>query len=331
MKKPFYILLLVPLFFISCKDDGPKIIKGFYHWKSDFNITESQENLLSRLEVEELYVKYFDVVWQDGEAIPVAEVNFVSPTNLSVKPVIYITTEVISESDSISLKRLASDIADKIYSIHSNKALTEIQIDCDWTPSIKDKYFYLLEKIGAEFKDIVISATIRLYQYKYPNIAGVPPVDKGLLMYYNMGDLLDYKETNSILNNDIGKQYLGFNEYPIPIDIALPNFKWSLLFRKGEFQQICPNFSLTELNDTSLFVLNNDLYTFKTDTVIDNVYFRFGDQLRYEYCSENDLIEAANILVNEINQDVTRIIFYDLQIDTPADYEKLDIVYSAFD
>jgi hypothetical protein len=331
MKNLLSILFLVPIFFSSCQKDTPQIVRSFYHWKTDFKLEAEQIEMMEKLNIRELYVKYFDVVWNGKEAVPVAELNKLSTTDLIIKPVVYITTEVFSQLDSTSIEKLALDISDKIKSIHGDENISEIQIDCDWTPSIQDKYFNLLEIIKSEFHDVLISATIRLYQYKYPGLAGVPPVDKGLLMYYNMGDLTDYEEENSILNNEIGKQYLGFNDYPLSIDIALPNFNWSLHFRSGEFQQICPNFNIKQLENKDLFEKISGLYSFKQDTVIDNVYFRYGDQLSYEYCSGEQLKIAADLLLDEINQEQTRIIFYDLQLNTPDDYEKLDTVFRIFD
>lgn len=331
MKKILLLNFIILIVFASCKSDEVTVIRAFYYWRSDFYVDNNQEELIENLGVKELYLKYFDVVWKNGQGVPNAVVNKTSYTDLIIKPVVYITTEVITNSDSLSLIKLADNISQKIKSIHGERELYEVQIDCDWTASIKEKYFFLLENLKDHFSEVTISATIRLYQYKYPDIAGVPPVDKGLLMYYNMGDLLGYEETNSILNNQLGNQYLGFNKYPLPIDIALPNFKWSLLFREGKFQQICPDFAEEDLNNSELFRKNNEFFTFMTDTVIDGVYFRFGDQLRYENCQEDELLEAASLLVNEINQKETRIIFYDLQPNTYRDYEKLDAVFNIFE
>ena len=63
----------------------------------------------------------------------------------------------------------------------------EIQIDCDWTASTQEAYFeflhYLKEK--AKDKQIQLSATIRLHQLSMTP----PPVDRGILMMYNTGDV----------------------------------------------------------------------------------------------------------------------------------------------
>ena len=66
--------------------------------------------------------------------------------------------------------------------------LNEVQFDCDWTPSTRDAFFLFLKKIKKHLpKQTHLSATIRLHQYKFPDKTGVPPVERGMLMFYNTG------------------------------------------------------------------------------------------------------------------------------------------------
>lgn len=330
--------LLIAFIFIllySCLSGSENSIqRGLYYWKSDFQLNDNQNKFLDDIDAQVLYIKYFDVIktrWSYSY-FPTAELDYISDTDIPIVPVVYITPNVFYNLDGYSIRVLAENVATKIKAIHPlNKEITELQFDCDWNRDIQGSYFSFLEVIKEHFPETTISATIRLYQYKYPDITGVPPVDKGLLMYYNMGNLRMYDESNSILNNDIGRQFLGFNEYSLPLDIALPNFKWTLLFRQGNFEQICPNITLEQLKNKELFTnTRGNWYAFKKDTVLNNTYFRFGDELRFEYCSEDELLKAAELLKEEINQENTRVLIYDLQPDTPKDYEKLDAVFSAF-
>lgn len=317
--------------FWSCSEVKHDIIPSFYHWKTNFDLDSSQQKTLNNLKVEKLYVKYFDVKWVNNKAIPVAEVNWITQPNFEIIPVIFMTTDVFTHLDSAQIKVLSKNVASKIKQLHPTSKFTEIQIDCDWMPSIKNKYFYFLESFKSHFTTTVFSATVRLYQYKYPDLAGVPPVDKGLLMYYNMGSLSDFKESNSILNNSIGKQYVGFGEYPLPIDVALPNFNWSLVFRQGEFQFISKSFTNASFKNNELFehdTLNN--WWVKKDTVINTTYFRHGDLIRFESCSTKNLIDAVNILLPELNQPTTNVIIYDLNSNLKNDYEKINTVFDSF-
>jgi len=323
-------IFLISVFW-ACSDSNHAIVPSFYHWQTNFDLDSSQSKTLTRLNVEKLYVKYFDVKWLKNKAVPVAEVNWKTQANVEIVPVIYITTDVFTNLDSTKIKLLSKNIADKIKQLHPTNSFTEIQIDCDWMPSIKDKYFYFLESVKSHFKNTIFSATVRLYQYKYPDLAGVPPVDKGLLMYYNMGTLSDLNESNSILNNSIGKQYLGFGKYPLPIDIALPNFTWSLVFRQGKFQFISKSFTSTSFQNNQQFkhdTLNK--WWIKKDTVINKTYFRHGDLIRFESCSTTHLVEAVNLLLPELNQNTTNVIIYDLNSNLKNDYEKINTVFNTF-
>ena len=251
---------------------------------------------------------------------------------MAIVPVVYITVDVFQALDSTEVEKLAERTYTKITSLHPKESISEIQFDCDWTAGIKGKYFYFLESVKALSSDIKLSSTVRLYQYKYPGISGVPPVDKGVLMYYNMGDLYAYDENNSILNNEIGEQYLGFGEYPLPIDIALPHFSWSILFRYGEFRQLIGNFNPEIYSDTTLFnPIAENLYQVKKDTLIADVYLRYGDELRYENCSEQSLVEAANLLKHELNQENSTILFYDLKSNLTNESTKIDRVFTVFE
>lgn len=317
--------------FWSCSEPKHEIIPSFYHWQTNFKVDSTQNKVLNNLKVEKLYVKYFDIKWVNNRAVPVAEVNWKTQPVFEIIPVVYISTDVFTHLDSAQIKVLTEQAANKIKLIHPSNSYSEIQVDCDWMPSIKDKYFYFLSTIKPHFQDVNLSATVRLYQYKYPDLAGVPPVDKGLLMYYNMGDLTDENETNSILNNEIGKQYLGFRTYPLPIDIAIPNFNWSLVFRHNEFQFISKSFNKESFNHNELFQHDTLNYWWvKKDSVINNTYYRYGDHIRFESCSTSNLVEAVNLLIPELNQPTTNVIIYDINSNLQNDYEKINTVFYTF-
>ena len=124
---------------------------------------------------------------------------------MEIIPVVYIVNNCFkanTKTNSISSDKSggkSSDetprqLADKILNriLQMNEAndienVKEIQIDCDWTASTQEAYFeflhYLKEK--AKDKQIQLSATIRLHQLSMTP----PPVDRGILMMYNTGDV----------------------------------------------------------------------------------------------------------------------------------------------
>ncbi|SDF10039.1 hypothetical protein [Chitinophaga filiformis] len=83
------------------------------------------------------------------------------------------------------------DSIKKIITAARERLNTEIQIDCDWTAGTREKYFHFLKALRHYYPDKILSATIRLYPYKYTKKMGVPPVDRGMLMCYNLGDIKD--------------------------------------------------------------------------------------------------------------------------------------------
>ena len=150
----------------------------------------------------------------------------------------FITNATLKNLPETSIEQLADNITSKIKRMLKSLGevhVKEIQIDCDWTGSTRVKYFTLLKHITLKVKtrsanfnlreDITISATLRLHQIKYHKKTGVPPVARGMLMFYNMGSPTQIDMQNSILNLDIAKQYIeNLESYPLPLDVALPIF-----------------------------------------------------------------------------------------------------------
>lgn len=331
MAHKIVIGLLVSFFFLGCSSQN-EVEKSIYHWETNFNLTPAEEDFLVENQMNKVYAKFFDLkVDGNKDVIPVADILFANPPKQEIIPVVYITTDVFYALDSVSIKKLALNTYKRIQKLHPTGEFGEIQIDCDWTAGIQSKYFYFLTCLKAEMEDKQLSCTVRLYQYKYPDITGTPPVDNGVLMYYNMGDLRRYDESNSILNNETGKLYLGFGSYPIPLDFALPNFEWSLHYRYGEFKQIISTIGYDQLQDTALFEKKaNQYYQVKKDTLMGTNYLRLGDELRFETCSEAALIEAAQLLRNEKNKSTTTLLFYSLNPSIANETAKINHVLTAF-
>ncbi len=326
------ILILLFLFQISCNYEKIEIENSVYYWKNQVEINQANQEFLINHHVKHIYVKFFDVKTNfKKETIPVSEVNFKSDlSEFEIIPVVYITVDVFKNLDSFQIQKLSKNISDKINQLSPQSFHSEIQIDCDWTPSIKNKYFYFLEEFKKINPQSKLSATIRLYQYKYPNLAGIPPIDKGVLMYYNMGNVKEYEEENSILNNSKGQLYLGFQKYPIPLDFAIPNFSWSVLFRYKEFITILPTIEKKDFSNDEIFLVNEKNYfQVITDTVYKNTYLRFGDELRFETVSIIEISIALELLKNEFNQKNTRIIVFDFQ-DQSYKLETMEFIFNFF-
>lgn len=314
------VLLGVLCFSNSCSDNhGREVSRGFYYWKTNVNVSDYERAVMDSLQSEYLYIRFFDVdINKDGSNVrPKAVVNFgkIIPAQ-EIIPVVFITTRALNVMPGKKLDFYAKNIAllikNKAASIHLQPK--EIQIDCDWTDGNKYLYFALLKTLKKQpyLRGKTISATIRMYQAKYPGRAGVPPVDKGLLMVYNMGELTNFYEKNSIITVKMAKQYLDhIAAYPLPLDIALPVYSWSLLFHKSNFTGILRSVYYRDLQNTSLFTQQeNNRYLVRADTLFKGYYLKAGDLIRYENADFNTVNTIAEYLSSNIKTDSLRILLY---------------------
>lgn len=209
-----------------------------------------------------------------------------------------------------------------------NEAVKEIQIDCDWTAKTKEKYFRFLHSLKQQLPGKKVSVTVRLYPYKYPGKIGVPPVDKAVLMCYNMGHINEPQTTNSVFDINELKQYLDAKDYPLPLDIALPIFGWYAWFHGPQFKGII--YDAPELAAQPLLKKqdgNNYLVT--ADTVVQNRYLREGDVLRKEYPDSTQLLQAAKLITGKV--DYNDIIFYHWHQPAIQRYEKtIQHIFSSY-
>lgn len=322
-----FLLCITGLLFNACtgnnnRSPGVTTEPSFYHWKSFFAPTNSDLAVLKNNKVKNIYLRFFDVDWNttNNQPSPIAQVRIpdaaiFSDQKLGVIPTIFITNECIQK---ISLEQ-CGPLAENIYKLINDIAvinkidsIKEIQIDCDWTASTKDKYFSLLESLQKIDTLRLYSVTIRLFQVKYKNDAGVPPVKKGLLMCYNMGNLKSPLTNNSILDVDEMKKYTSnLDTYPLPLDVAFPLFSWHVLFRENGYAGLIQNINNEELKWLSKQVGKNRFEIIR-DTTWNNVSLKKGDVLRYENSSYEDIMESAAAIKQKIKNTSLRLSLYHL-------------------
>lgn len=214
-------------------------------------------------------------------------------------------------------------------------AIKEIQFDCDWTKSTRNNYFSFLKECHKIFTDKRLSSTIRLYPYKYARQAGVPPVDRGMLMCYNAGDVRNIKTRNSIFDRAEIMSYLkGSEKYPLPLDYALPVFEWAVLYRDSVFKTIVPVRSLQGNEDRLLTDRSGGYAVVDQDFVLgytaQGLYLRKGDIIRYERPSIRDVGEVAGWLSKDKNNEEATLTFYHLNNDDLEYAAKLEEMYRSF-
>jgi hypothetical protein len=288
----------------------------------------------------------------ENEALPVASIRNIwgmDIKKMAMTPSIFITNTVMEKSSQTQLDSLVSRVNRRIcsfiiafrvsfisqysysYEFYNNqqknlnvdslnkvafeifnKQVQEVLIDCDWTPKTRDHYFYFLKKLQ-QLTPYKITATLRLWQYKQQKIAGIPPVDRCLLMCYSMASPTNYKVENSISSAKDLSKYISNESYPAKLDIALPIFNWVVMFRNGVFKGLINNIDPDNYkNDTSNYLqIADNRFQLRKDMVIGNVYLRFGDELRIEQVSSSELEKMAKLLKKSIKTDTsTRVTFF---------------------
>jgi len=313
----WYLTISAILILLGCKHGTRNTEPAIYYWKSYFSPTSFEKQRLDSLQVGRLYIKFFDVAWDDlvQKALPVAKINIRDTVYMQQKkvvPTVFITNEVFYKLDSAGVKDLAANttsLLKKYSTLYHMENIDEVQMDCDWTATTKNKYFYFLNAIKAQNIVPVLSATIRLHQVKYTTSSGIPPADKGLLMCYNMGNLQDAKALNSIIDAETFKKYQSFIQtYPLPLDIGLPLFDWYVLFRKDRYAGLFLSIPPPVLNNCT----SNGTHHFEVlkDTVLSGRPLKTGDVLRYENSEAEAVQSVVKLLSKKLTTKSLRVVLY---------------------
>ncbi|MEZ0608411.1 hypothetical protein ACAW74_07840 [Fibrella sp. WM1] len=286
-------------------------IPAFYHWKSTFAPTTAERELLRDIAIQTLYIRFFDVDWDDAtqQPVPTGPVSFrAKPVARRLVPVVFITNKTLLNLPPANVPELARRIVRKVTQTATAAAITypELQLDCDWTRSTRTRYFSLLKAIAAEAR-VPLSATIRLHQVKFAAQTGVPPVRRGMLMAYNIGDWKRPDTRNSILDPADLRRYVDYLPgYPLPLDIALPLFRWTVIFRNGRVLALRNHLDAAQVRSQSFVVpegkhqYDTTRFLVRRDTTLWGVSLRRGDLLRTEACSLTQLLTAKELLLTRL-------------------------------
>jgi len=346
VKKIFLFLPLIFLIF-SCENKKvEKVENAFYYWKSNDYPTSSnkEKEILVNQNIKKLYVKFFEVDCTDAMGnFPISKTSFSlnsycdveKPNPYEVIPTVYIKNIVFYKSNEKDLDKLADNV-NFLINKYTNERLDslkvdEIQIDCDWTASTKNKYFYFLKKLKL-ISQKKISATLRLYPYKYPDKMGVPPVDKVTLMCYNLINPLADQSKNSILDLKELESYLKTGKkYPLHLDVALPVYSWMQVYQNNQFTNV-----LYDVKDIKphLKEIKPLWYEVQKDTVINyETYLRVGDKIKYEEITADKINKAIALIKKNIKLDkeITVTLFHldENQLNNYTD-EEISHFYSDF-
>ena len=316
MKKYLY-LLLVLLGACSYEDTPPE--QALYCWKTQVQFSAEEADFVKNNRIERLYIRYCDVGLRDNAPVPIAPVDIdtLSLQGKTVIPVVYLKNEIfnpeLTEGNSTYISTLAHKLGDYIEQINRYYRLrvSEVQFDCDWSLSTKQAYFSMLEAFKKEYP-YQLSATIRLHQVKYREETGVPPVDYGVLMYYNMGRITA-TGANSIYDRSTALRYLvKLREYPLPLDIALPMFAWGVYSADGQVLNLVGGLTHAEAQAISSLVRidASDIYKVAEQTYYKGRVWQAGDLIKIEEVSDAQRKEMLADLRGHSSQPIRRVIWF---------------------
>jgi len=306
MKTLFPAIILLVLIACSSHPKQP-LLPAFFYWETTLNISTDERGFMDSLGCKKLYIKILDIgrnaATDEIEPYSLTEISdTLGLAGLEIIPTVFITNEVFQNISEEKIEWLAGKIAKSCAQAHTRGLL----LDCDWTASTREAFFLFLKKMRSKLPaGTRLEATIRLHQYKFPQQTGVPPVDRGMLMFYNTGDVDEESEQNTIFHPEDAIKYLNGapKNYPLPLDLALPLFSWGLVFREGELWKIVPGpLPLEEMRRSNKYVEHPvtelfaaHLWELKEGTFLGGHYLRPGDHLRVSATSHELLFKAASL------------------------------------
>ena len=307
MKKISYFILILSITVVNCHSSYNKSQRAFYYWKQQCHLTSEDSTIFKQLHITKLYVRYFDLVRQSGQLTITPPVSIGSNLKLSeieVIPVVFITPEALKGLDDVKIPDTVNQLIGTVIKIGQNAGLTpfkEFQIDCDWTPSTKDRFFHLLKilKTLTEMENRTLSCTIRLHQLADPTRTGIPPVDRGMLMPYNLDPVHKPGTTDSIMDEKLLRSYIDRSrQYPLLLDIVLPIFTWAAHFDMDKkFLGLIRDVTLNDLKENNK--LKNEkqrFYRASETTYIRDIKIIKGDYIRLDGATYNNLMRMAGYL-----------------------------------
>jgi hypothetical protein len=298
---------------------GARPRRAFYYWRTTLQLSAREREALAALDIGRLYLRLFDVDQDDADPAPRPVAPLVVggggtaggaalPRGVEAVPVVFIRERVLRRLAPAAGERLAEQIWREVTrtmaALPGAAAARELQIDCDWTESTQAAYFGLLDRLAEKARagGAVLTATIRLHQIKYRERTGVPPVARGMLMFYNMGRIEADPESQAIFDPQRAAAYLGrLAAYPLPLDVALPIWSWVRHVRGDQVVGLMQDTDAGDLADKR-WLRRVDARRFEvTETAfLDGVLLRRSDLLEPEQSTPATTRAAAAILATRL-------------------------------
>jgi len=318
-----FVAVLVAL--VGCGPRPTVVVPAVFHWRNTGPMDHDDRKAIADHSIQRVYFKVLDIGWNPAHgAHPVSTVPIppawgghrgaAGPWTEAVEllPAIYITNHAMAQLEPPEVDQLAANLLRKLRQIAPPK-VQGVLLDCDWTPSTKDRFFRLAQAMQDSL-DVPVVVTLRLHQYAHPEKTGVPPADRAMLMVYNVGQVGEPGTANSIFNQEEAAPYFRRHKpYPLPLDIALPAFSWGAHFRKGRFQGILQEAQIDQA--ASLGLLTGSWTGVMQVTREDNdrlPELHLGDEVRMERMTPAAIAEVAELARAAVNSDTTAVAFFEV-------------------
>lgn len=313
-----WILAAVALAALGCTRRAPETspaapTRAFYYWRTTLHFSEVEKRALGELAIGRLYVRVFDVDWDHREnaATPLGPLVIGSeggvPGAVEVVPVVFIRERALRHLDAPATTALADNVWRKVSAMipRLGRRSGELQFDCDWSDTTRDRFFAFLTAVGERARPagVTLSATIRLHQVKYRERSGVPPVARGMLMFYNMGRVDADPGKSAIFDPGAAEAYVGrVADYPLPLDVALPIWSWVIHVRGGEVEGLMQDTDPARLADKAwLAPRGPGRFEVTESAFLNGVLLRKGDFLDAEVTTGATTMAAGEMIAARLS------------------------------
>jgi hypothetical protein len=283
---------------------SPPANRAFYYWRTTFQLSTTEQRAIADLHVTRIYLRMFDIEWSEAERgpSPIGKVTLGDagrvPESVEIVPVVFLREEVFRKLPPKRIPELArtlwGDVQDRAKRL--GFVPRELQLDCDWTDTTKGGFFAMLVQLRA-LAGVPLSATIRLHQVKYRERTGVPPIDRGMLMFYNMGKFSADPEARAIFDAAAAEKYLArVGEYPLPLDVALPIWSWTVHVRDDRVVGLMQSTDPDELASLDFLRASDAGYGVARTAFLHGTLLREGDILKIEVTGSSETLSAASMI-----------------------------------
>ena len=138
-------------------------------------------------------------------------------------------------------------------------------------------------------------------------------------MCYNMGKIEDINSKNSIISPEVLKSYLtGKTPDPIKLDLALPIYKWGLIFRFGKLNHIINDVKDPSYNK-NFKSLGGGKFKANTSFYFQETYINKGEVLKVEESTPENISVCSKILAKSKHK-FGNLVFYHLSHESIKNY-----------